>query len=962
MRIHQVSMTGFGPFRHTQTVDLEAFADHGIFLITGRTGAGKSSILDAVVYALYDAAPRYPSGGGKQVRSTHSTPDEPSRVELVFSAGGQTYRIIRTPEYLRPKARGTGFTTEKPTAELARREGDQWVGIASQLRTVGEELHAILPLSCDQFLQVVLLAQGQFQRFLVSSSDERQQLLRTLFRSDRFRDYDTHLQQRAGALRQQMSLAESAIASTVANLAEHAGCDVPQHPDEAWLTEVLESHDADVELARADQEQAEKEAQAAHDLLQQVTELAERQRRLAQATDLLTRLTAEQPAVDVDRRRRDLAVAAQSVEVVHAGMVTSARRSEAADAVLERADLRFAEVVEGPAPADLVAHRDELTSRLAVLRDRLADEQELERLRAESQTVRAEIESALARTDALTEQCVRHDAVLGTPVATTAEQAQVVLDRVRAELVDAGRRDRAQVDLAQAELEELRCGKVRTAASTELDVLRERRLAEYAGTLAAELVDGTACAVCGSVDHPEPAQASGDPVTEEMLESAQAVLDRADRRARESADRVVALRTTVQGWAGLGATDALTALVAEAEQVLAEAKQAEQEIERSRAAKARIDAELATLEVRRAKLEQRAESIDTHVARLAATVEQARGAAGSVVERIAVLTTHIDAAHDLIEARAAAASARQRLAECREALAASLEHHAFEDEQAFVAARLDAAAITALTLRIQAHDRALAGAESTVHAPELQNLPVEPADVEGPRVAHAEAKAACEAASKRLGAVEKCATTAYQLATSIRRSWSENAEVRAAFEVLDRLARSVHGESPNTRRMRLESYVLAAELEQIVAAANVRLHAMSSGRYALERSDVTATRGSNAGLEVRVRDQYTSVTRTPESLSGGEKFLASLALALGLAEVVTQRAGGITLDTLFIDEGFGSLDAETLDVAMQTLDALRQNGRTIGLISHVETMKERIPAQLAVERTAEGWSRAEVRA
>ena len=396
MRIHQVSMTGFGPFRQTQTVDLERFADHGIFLITGRTGAGKSSILDAIVYALYDAAPRYATGGGKQVRSTHCGPDEPSRVELVFSAGGQTYRIIRTPEYLRPKARGTGFTTEKATAELARREGDQWVGIASQLRTVGEELHGIVPLSCDQFLQVVLLAQGQFQRFLVASSDERQQLLRTLFRSDRFRDYDTHLQQRAGALRQQLSLVESGIAATVAALAEHAGREVPQEPDEDWLTEVLDAHDTDLEIARADLEQADKEVQAAHELLQQATDLAARQRRRAHADDQLARLTAERPVIEADRRRRDLVLAAQSVEVVHAGVLSSTQRADAAAVVLERAAARFAEVAPGPVPADLVAHRDEATSQLAVLRDRLADEQELERLRDEAETLEHQLRSSPA--------------------------------------------------------------------------------------------------------------------------------------------------------------------------------------------------------------------------------------------------------------------------------------------------------------------------------------------------------------------------------------------------------------------------------------------------------------------------------------------------------------------------------------------------------------------------------------
>ena len=537
-----------------------------------------------------------------------------------------------------------------------------------------------------------------------------------------------------------------------------------------------------------------------------------------------------------------------------------------------------------------------------------------------------------------------------------------MLDRLLEELDLAARRDRTRAALAEAEIEQLRRGKARTAASVELDRLRERQLAEYAGTLAAELVEGQACAVCGSTDHPEPAEASGEPVTEAMLESAQQVLDRADRRARDAAEQVVGLRTTLEAWTQVRAADELTVLVAEARASLTEVEQAEREREASRTAKERIDTEVAALGVRRARLEQRSEHVGQRIERLTGRVEDARADAGSVAERIVVLTGHVEAATGLIDARAADAAARQRLTECREAFETSLRHHGFDDAQSFLAARTDADTIAELTRRIQTHDRALAGAEETVAAPELQGLPTEPADVDGPRAAHAEAKAAGDAASQRCGAAESRAKTSHGLATAIRGAWSENAQLRADFQVVDRLARSLHGESPNTRRMRLESYVLGVELEQIVAAANVRLHAMSSGRYALERSDAVATRGSNGGLEVRVRDQYTSVSRTPESLSGGEKFLASLALALGLAEVVTNRAGGITLDTLFIDEGFGSLDAETLDVAMQTLDSLRQNGRTIGLISHVETMKERIPAQLAVEKTAQGCSRVEVRA
>lgn len=959
MRIHRIEMTGFGPFRQTQTVDFEAFDDHGIFLITGRTGAGKSSILDAIVYALYDSAPRYGNSGGRQVRSDHCAPDEPTRVELIFSAAGQTYRVVRQPEYQRPKSRGDGFTTQKAQAELSRRDDDQWVGIASQLRVVGEELHRILPLSCDQFLQVVLLAQGQFQKFLVASSDERQKLLRTLFRSDRFTDYDAVMQRRAGALRKELQLAESGIASSIATLAEHARQDEPNDPDEEWLSGVLDAHDTDVDVAKAELEQADKELDAAQDALHHAEVVVARQRRFALATANLTALLAERDQIDHDRERRDRGLAAQSVAVAHRARRAAGDRVSTDDTKLSLAQSRFTEVVGTHPPSDLPAHCDELKSDLTTLQSRLADEQRLEQVRAEAESLRDELTALLDEAERLTAECGRHQSLLDTPLELTVERAEHLLDGLRGERQQAEVREQAQRELEQEQVEEARCTKDLASAATTLASLQERRLANFAGTLAQELRDGEACAVCGGIEHPAPAVLA-DEVTADMLQEAQAALADATTCARTSNDRVVALRTTVESLESVRPLDDLRELVERAERDLESARRAELERERAQAACDRLNAQSQQLDVRRAQLEQGIEHADAKIAELATEVERARGTSGSVVERIEIVTGHIAATSGLIAARAAVASAQEQFSEADRRFQEVLDEQEFADEESFEAARLDEPTLRDLTARVEKHDHQYAIAMSTLAEPELQDLPTEPVDVEGPRAVHAQAKAVCDAASKRFGSVEARARTTHQLAATIRAGWAATAGLRADSDVLDRLARSLHGESPNTKRMRLESFVLAVELDQIVQAANGRLQVMSSGRYVLLRSDEVASRGTNAGLEVQVRDEYTGQTRPPQSLSGGEKFLASLALALGLAEVVTNGAGGITLDTLFIDEGFGSLDAETLDIAMQELDALRETGRTIGLISHVETMKERIPAQLAVAKTPAGCSTVEV--
>jgi exonuclease SbcC len=310
----------------------------------------------------------------------------------------------------------------------------------------------------------------------------------------------------------------------------------------------------------------------------------------------------------------------------------------------------------------------------------------------------------------------------------------------------------------------------------------------------------------------------------------------------------------------------------------------------------------------------------------------------------------------LITARSSLAAAQSRSEAAESALSAQLSECGFADRESAVAAMLPAETLAALAEAIRAYEDSVTQTRAVLDQPDLQNLPQEPADV-----AQAAARAG-EADDIRVARTEwrvllgSGAQRAQELTAKLKSEMGRSADLQAGFEVIDRLARATRGESPNELGIPLESFVLAAELEEIVAAANGRLQTMSQGRYAIEHSDERTRGGKRTGLEIVVYDAHTGATRSPRSLSGGEKFLASLALALGMAEVVTNRAGGIRLDTLFIDEGFGALDNETLELAMQTLDELRQGGRTVGLISHVEAMKDQIPAKLLVGVADGGWS------
>ncbi len=270
----------------------------------------------------------------------------------------------------------------------------------------------------------------------------------------------------------------------------------------------------------------------------------------------------------------------------------------------------------------------------------------------------------------------------------------------------------------------------------------------------------------------------------------------------------------------------------------------------------------------------------------------------------------------------------------------------------------DAAERAALDERIREHDAALRAERDRLRELELElaGAPEELVDLTATATALSDAREQWSAAVDSAAHAAQTASRLSDLLDRAMRAHAAISDLADEHDMIARLANTVAGKAPNTHRMTLESFVLAAELEEIVEAANLRLDDMSSGRYRLHHTDARAARGAASGLGLEIMDAHTGQARPAQSLSGGETFLASLALALGLAEVVTARAGGVKLDTLFIDEGFGSLDDETLDLAMRTLDELRQGGRTVGLISHVAAMKEQLPAQLVVEATPQGPS------
>ena len=346
----------------------------------------------------------------------------------------------------------------------------------------------------------------------------------------------------------------------------------------------------------------------------------------------------------------------------------------------------------------------------------------------------------------------------------------------------------------------------------------------------------------------------------------------------------------------------------------------------------------------------------TGLAEAERAVTEARGDQASVHEAMAEAQLRRKLSELLLEARTQHQGAVERASSERERLAAALADAGFADAGEAKKAQISRPEQERLRAEVERHAAGIAAVKLTLESPELIGLPAQPVDLDAPQQTVAKVDAELEQTRTVVATIQPRLAELRRLSGEIADRRVTIAEDDKQFQAVDRLARTLRGLDPNIMRIELETFVLAAQLEEIVQVANRRLYTMTDGRYTLRHSDAIEKNRGKWGLGLEVLDAHTGGVRGPDSLSGGEKFQASLALALGLAEVVTNRAGGMRLDTLFIDEGFGSLDAETLDVTMATLDNLREGGRTVGLISHVASMKESIPAQLSVEKVPGGWS------
>jgi exonuclease SbcC len=926
MRPHRLLVTAFGAFAAGEQVVFDDL--DGLFLLHGETGAGKTTLLDAIAFALYGRVPGE-RGSARRLRSDHARAGVATEVELEATIGGRRLRITRRPEQDRPRRSGGGTTRDQASIRLAERDANgDWTVTSTRLGEADREIADLMGMSAEQFFQVVLLPQGQFAQFLHARAQEKEALLQKLFGTDRFSQVEDWLADRRRATDKEVAAAEESVAFLVAQLAQAADTETPDSGA------VLDAQDWAAAIARL--------AAAGQEAAVGLVEL--RRRNLAEA--LAVKACAEQLAERQRRRQeallnqRELHDATPELKHLpgdHASLRAAGQDAQAQVGRLEalRAVARQAEAEDEIAAtararaASLDGDLADVTASVRALRDARP---EAEQARDAASAAAAALPAAQARADAA--RMVARDAT-----ALVTEQA------TRGELREARLTAREEALTAQAEALRVRAARI--------DGMRAE--------LAAQMTDDSPCPVCGSLDHPDPVDAeSFPPVSRDQEDAAFAAADEAARDADQAGQRVAAVdaviadltrRLTAAGFfasapaaagpppadsarrtqatgssepakAGVSHTPALGAATLDvvslgAETLAGAARLADADADRFEAAATRLSATAATLGARQGELDDLDRSIADGQARLAELTEQ----------RLAALD--------------GAESAEARAARNRADLAARLGEAGGLADAIAAAARLADALAAAAEIAGQ-----LAG-------PGLDVSLDPPAPVAEAAAAAGAAQQAHDEANTALGTARHRARQLAELRPRLDDALRALEPLRERAGQIRQLADLTEGRGANQYKMTLSSFVLAARLEEVAAAASERLRTMTAGRYSLVHSD--ARKGNaKAGLALLACDAWTGIDRDTATLSGGETFLASLALALGLADVVTAESAGTPMEALFVDEGFGTLDEETLDEVMNVLDGLRAGGRIVGIVSHVAELRQRIPARIHVRKTRAG--------
>ena len=919
MRPLLLTVSAFGPYAEKLTLDMSTLGEGGLYLITGDTGAGKTTVFDAITFALYGEA----SGTGRQtdcLRSKYAAPETPTFVELKFDYAGAVYTVRRNPEYTRPAKRGGGETTESADATFTRPDGS----VVTKVKEVTRAVTELIGVDRNQFTQIAMIAQGDFLRLLLAPTAERSAVFRKIFRTEnygklqdgiksKFREINAELSELNRGLKQSASSVKTADGSMhKAELDVLCAAEITPTDEVIALIDLINKSDK-LSLESVDKQ------------------IAETERSLTDIKVALTAAETEQAAVKrLAEAKKFVEENKQSEEKLRSDLAAEKAKGG------ER-DVLSAEAQKIKSMLPKYTEIDTVSGEIAAKENASSA---AEKKKTVTQKLKTDLENSLNEKKALVSSLKDADRIFGEINAEVQalEADRKKVDAINEKLKSYGEQKRIYNDKLKKYTEKKAEFDLQNAQADRLERLW---LDEQAGVLAAGLNEGVACPVCGSISHPNPAKLSDAAPDEQSVKAAKAKRD----GLRAETEDLSAVAGEIKGRLkilGEEIANSAAEFIGEKTENLPQrlndfAKALEARLTAAKASK--IDAEN--------RIKQRDEAQNS-LPEIEKRLDEARKTLAETETEIARLSAELGAAVNRKNALAAELKFSSK-ADAEKEIAA-LEAKKAEMEKALEKAQGE---LDQFLQKMTAEKAAIATLEEQLKTK---------SDVDV--AALTDRKAALEA-QKEGETLSRDRITARISANAATRDEIEKRAVRLRdtekkWRTVKALSDVAGGTVSEKEKIMLETYVQTTYFDRIIRRANGRLVTMSGGQYELIRRRDTDNRRSQTGLELDVIDHYNGSSRPVNTLSGGESFKASLALALGLSDEIQSSAGGVRLDSMFIDEGFGSLDEKSLDQAMKSLEKLSDGNRLVGIISHVAELKERIDKQIIVTKQKTGGSTAKI--
>lgn len=915
MRPIKLIMSAFGPYASKTVLNLDELGTNGLYLITGDTGAGKTTIFDAITFALYGEA----SGDNREstmFRSKYASADTPTEVELTFIYAGKEYYIKRNPEYDRPKTRGEGFTTEKANAELHYPDGR----VVTKLREVDRAVEEIMGIDRNQFTQIAMIAQGDFLKLLLASTDDRKKIFQKIFRTRCYYVLQEKLKSESGKLGREYEN----ISASIRQYIDGIKCDeddvlsIKVRNAKAGMSSTEETLELLSTLIANDRIEEEKLDGEQKEIVKSLDEIT---------VTLTNHKTWSKARKSLEKSNSDLSEAIAALEILKANLQSEEANKPKVEDIRNQIAAIEAEMPEYQELDNKIKERDMLQKRT----DKLSDDLNTAKVKLES--LKKEMEDFSEERKTL-EKADKEKAELEAKEHKEEDKRKALKD-ISKELKAL---EKLEKQLKKDQETYSKLAKDVQSKDEEYQRLFKQYLDEQAGIIAETLVDGTPCPVCGSTNHPIKAVKAENAPTKEQLDESKSTYEAAQKEAQiasekaantkgqrdEKRDTVLAMLGEMFGNVTVDDADELIKdKITEIATVLEKVQNAIDEQQKKIDRRNEIDELLPKKDKERDDLTNSISENDKTLSGNNATLISLKTRIDELVEKLKY-------------------GSEKKAKEVKKELQG--EQKKLED------------AYKAADDAVKSQNEKIAGFKAAIKEAENTLADAKEIDEESIKAKQKELKSRNSEidAKKKVINARKAANESAE--KEIKAKSAEVVAVEAKWSWVKALSNTANGNISGKEKVMLETYIQMTYFDRIIARANTRFMIMSGGQYELKRRKEAENNRSQSGLELDVIDHYNGTERSVKTLSGGESFKASLSLALGLSDEIQSSAGGIKLDTMFVDEGFGSLDDESLNQAMRALQNLTEGNRLVGIISHVTELKERIDKQIVVTKEKSGGS------